>query len=185
MRLYALCDADILFQKGVSLATFTERVKANGGEILQYRNKTGDIAQIKNDLIELRRLWDGFLIINDHYELAPYCDGIHIGQEDLKKIDSDPDRAIQILKSAIGEDKLIGLSTHNREEIAVANKLDLNYIGLGAYRATSTKSDAKVLGEQLDEMAKDSMHPVAAIGGVKREDRFNHVTYHVIGSGLL
>lgn len=185
MRLYALCDTDTLSQKGVDLASFVQKVKSNNGEILQYRNKFGDIAQIKKDLIMLRHLWDGFLIINDHYELAPYCDGIHIGQEDLAKIDPDPERAIKILKLAIGEDKIIGLSTHNRDEIAVANTLDLNYIGLGAYRATSTKSDAKVLGEQLDQMAKESLYPVAAIGGVKLEDQFQHVTYHVVGSGLL
>lgn len=185
MRLYALCDADTLTERGVDFASFIEKVKANGGEVVQYRNKAGDIAQVKYDLIELRRLWDGFLIINDHYELAPYCDGIHIGQEDLAKIDSDPERAVKILKLSIGEDKIIGLSTHNRDEIMAANMLDLNYIGLGAYRATSTKSDAKVLGEQLDEIAKSSKHPVAAIGGVTMEDQFEHVTYHVIGSGLL
>lgn len=185
MRLYALCDADTLSQKGVDLASFVEKAKSHHGEILQYRNKFGDIAQIKNDLIMLRRLWDGFLIINDHYELAQFCDGIHVGQEDLAKIDTDPVRAVRILKLAIGEDKIIGLSTHNRQEVMIANTLDLNYIGLGAYRATSTKSDAKVLGLELDDIAKDSLHPVAAIGGVKPEDQFKHVTYHVIGSGLL
>lgn len=185
MRLYALCDADALSQKGVDFASFIEKAKSHSGEILQYRNKFGDIAQIKNDLITLRHLWDGFLIINDHYELAPFCDGIHVGQEDLAKIDPDPVRAVTILKLAIGEDKIIGLSTHNRKEVMIANTLDLNYIGLGAYRATQTKSDAKVLGLELDEIAKDSLHPVAAIGGVKLEDQFNHVTYHVIGSGLL
>lgn len=86
---------------------------------------------------------------------------------------------------AIGEDKIIGLSTHNADEIAIANELDLNYIGLGAYRASSTKSEAKVLGDKLDEIAAHSTHPVAAIGGVKLDDVFQYVTYKVIGSGLL
>lgn len=185
MRLYALCDMDTLRIGGVDLGTFVSQAKKYGGEILQYRNKHADIATIKADLILLRQLWDGFLIINDHYELAPFCDGIHIGQEDLITIDSDPERAIKILKLAIGEDKIIGLSTHNADEIDIANTLDLNYIGLGAYRATVTKSDARVLGEQLDTIASHSKHPVAAIGGVKLDDRFQYVTYHVIGSGLL
>lgn len=185
MRLYALCDADTLRSRGVELSSFVDRVKARNGEILQYRNKHGDVAQIKNDLILLRRLWDGFLIINDHYELAPFCDGVHLGQEDLIRIDANPARAVKILKMAIGEDKIIGLSTHNREEISVANTLDLNYIGLGALRATSTKSDAKVLGDELDLLAKLSKHPVAAIGGVRLDDTFKYVTYHVIGSGML
>ncbi|MCK9372676.1 MAG: thiamine phosphate synthase [Sulfuricurvum sp.] len=185
MRLYALCDADTLRSRGVDLPAFVDRVKGRNGEILQYRNKHGDITQIKNDLILLRRLWDGFLVINDHYELVPFCDGVHLGQEDLIRIDPNPERAIKMLKMAIGEEKIIGLSTHNREEISAANTLDLNYIGLGAYRATSTKSDAKVLGEELDSLAKMSKHPVAAIGGVRLNDTFKYVTYHVIGSGLL
>jgi thiamine-phosphate pyrophosphorylase len=169
----------------VDILTFASRAKALGAVVLQYRNKNADVATIKTDLIVLRKMWEGFLIINDHYELAQFCDGVHIGQEDLYMIDSDPIRAIKILKLAIGEDKLIGLSTHNAQEIEIANTLDLNYIGLGAYRATSTKSDAKVLGEDLDAIAVNSKHPVAAIGGVKLDDIFQHITYRVVGSGLL
>ncbi len=185
MQLYALCDADMLRDRGVDLLTFAIRAKSLGASVLQYRNKHADIATVKTDLIALRKVWEGFLIINDHYELASFCDGVHIGQEDLYAIDADPSRAIKVLKMAIGEDKLIGLSTHNSTEIEIANTLDLNYIGLGAYRATSTKSEAKVLGDKLDEIAALSKHPVAAIGGVKLDDSFNHVTYQVIGSGLL
>jgi thiamine-phosphate pyrophosphorylase len=185
MQLYALCDIETLRKSGVEILTFASRAKALGAEVLQYRNKHSDVAMIKADLIALRKIWEGFLIINDHYELAQFCDGVHIGQEDLYLIDSDPIRAIKILKLAIGEDKLIGLSTHNVQEIEIANTLDVNYIGLGAYRVTSTKSDAKVLGEELDSLASHSKHPVAAIGGVKLDDTFNHVTYHVIASGLL
>jgi len=185
MHLYALCDAEMIHSRGVDLLAFAMRAKALGAEVLQYRNKHADIATLKTDLIALRRVWESFLVINDHYELAQFCDGVHIGQEDLYAIDADPVRAIKILKMTIGEDKIIGLSTHNSDEIEIANALDLNYIGLGAYRATSTKSEAKVLGDKLDEIAALSKHPVAAIGGVKLEDRFQHITYHVIGSGLL
>ncbi|MDD2828950.1 MAG: thiamine phosphate synthase [Sulfuricurvum sp.] len=185
MRLYALCDRDALRSREVDLENFVEIVKKHNGEIIQYRNKHDDIAAIKNDLITLRALWDGFLIINDYYELIPFCDGVHIGQEDLYAIDTNPLRAITILKTVIGNDKIIGLSTHNLKEIEIANALDINYIGLGAYRATVTKSEAKVLGESLDELASHSKHPVGAIGGVNMDDIFKHVTYHVIGSGLL
>lgn len=185
MQLYALCDIDTLRQKGMDILSFAKQAKLLGAQVLQYRNKYADIATIKSDLIALRQVWEGFLIVNDHYELAQFCDGVHIGQEDLYAIDPDPSRAIKILKMAIGEDKIIGLSTHNIEEITIANHLNINYIGLGAYRATSTKSDAKVLGKHLDEIASHSKHPVAAIGGVKLDDQFQHVHYRVIGSGLL
>lgn len=185
MRLYALCDRDVLRSRDISFEQYIQQVKSFNGEIVQYRNKHDDIATIKSDLIQLRQLWDGFLIINDHYELASYCDGVHIGQDDLYAIDGDPVRALEILKLAIGNDKIVGLSTHNREEIAIANRLDLHYIGLGAYRSTSTKKEAGVLGDSLDRLAKESRHPVAAIGGIKTDDIFEFVTYHVIGSGLL
>lgn len=185
MQLYALCDAEMLRASGVDLLFFAQRAKSLGADILQYRNKQSDIATVKSDLIALRQVWDGFLLINDHYELAPFCDGVHIGQEDLYAIDPDPVRAVKILKMTIGGDKIIGLSTHNAREIEIANALDVSYVGLGAYRATSTKSDAQVLGERLDEIAALSTHPVAAIGGVKLNDTFSHVAYKVMGSGLI
>ena len=62
--------------------------------------------------------------------------------------------------------------------------MDLNYIGLGAFKQTSTKNVTNILGENLDKLASFSRHKVAAIGGVKLEDIFENVTYHVIGSGL-
>jgi len=64
--------------------------------------------------------------------------------------------------------------------------MDLNYIGLGAYRDTNTKKDISgVLGDKLDSIAAKSKHFVGAIGGVKLDDKFSHVRYNVIGSGLI
>ncbi len=185
MRLYALCDEDLLRKYGKTPAEFVETAKSKNAEIIQYRNKNGDKEFIKKRLIELRKLYDGFLIVNDKYELTPFCDGVHLGQEDLKAIDPDKQKALALLKETIGSDKIIGISTHNEEEVLEANDLDVNYIGLGAYRNTSTKKDVTtVLGEKLDEIAALSTHFVAAIGGVRESDHFKHVTYHVIGSGL-
>lgn len=186
MRLYALCDQDLLDRHNLSLKQYIEICHHHKPEIIQYRNKSGDLAAIKKALIELRQLYDGYLIINDAYELIEYCDGVHVGQEDLHAIDSDPARAVEVLRNIIGSDKLLGLSTHNETEIVEANALDLNYIGLGAYRGTTTKDDVTThLGDSLDTLASHSKHPVAAIGGVRLDDEFLHVTYHVIGSGLL
>jgi thiamine-phosphate pyrophosphorylase len=97
---------------------------------------------------------------------------------------ADPKEAIAVLRSLIGNDKIIGLSTHNLQEIKKANFLEINYIGLGAYRETSTKDVNTFLGDSLDELASYSKHPVAAIGGVKFSDMFDHVKYRVIGSAL-
>jgi len=186
MKLYALCDQDMLDARGVSLEEFISIAKSKNAEIIQYRNKNADITFIKQQLIQIRKIYDGFLIVNDAYELVEFCDGVHVGQEDLKNIDEDIHKAVKILRSVVTNDKILGISTHNEEEVLQANEMDLNYIGLGAYRDTSTKVDVStVLGEELDLIAAKSKHLVAAIGGVKLNDSFSNVTYHVIGSGLL
>ena len=185
MRLCALCDQELLDSKKISLEEFISIAKSNSAEIIQYRNKVADIAFIKKQLIKIRNSFDGFLIINDAYELVEFCDGIHLGQTDLLKIDSDIFQAVKILRSVIGKDKILGISTHNEEEVLKANEMDLNYIGLGAYKTSSTKDVSSVLGDKLDKIASKSKHPVGAIGGVKKGDLFQNVTYHVIGSGLI
>lgn len=186
MRLYALCDQDMLDSRGVSVEDFVALAISHNAEIIQYRNKNGDVAFMKQQLIKIRKLYAGFLIINDAYELVEFCDGVHLGQEDLEKIDHNRVKAVKILRSVIGQDKILGLSTHNEEEVLEANLLELNYIGLGALRETTTKSDIhRVLGSKLDDIAKLSTHYVAAIGGVRFDDEFRNVTYHVIGSALL
>lgn len=186
MRLYALCDQDMLDTRGISLEEYITIAKDHGAEIIQYRNKHADISFIKQQLITIRKMYDGFLIINDKYELIEYCDGVHLGQEDLRNIDKNILKAVKIIRSVIGIEKILGISTHNKEEVLQANKMDLNYIGLGAYRETNTKKDlSHILGERLDHIAAESKHYVAAIGGVKKSDTFQNVTYHVMGSGLL
>ncbi|MDQ7046031.1 MAG: thiamine phosphate synthase [Sulfurimonas sp.] len=185
MRLYALCDQELLDTRGLSLEDFVKKAKDNNAEIIQYRNKSADTAFIKIQLIKIRKIFDGFLIVNDAYELIEFCDGVHLGQEDLIKIDKDIFTAVKIIRKVISSDKILGISTHNEEEVLQANEMDLNYIGLGAYRNTQTKDVPKILGSSLDLIAAKSKHFVGAIGSVKMDDEFQNVTYHVIGSGLL
>jgi len=185
MRLYALCDQSLLDDRGLSLEEFVEIAKDNNAEIIQYRNKTADVAFIKTQLIKIRKIYNGFLIVNDSYELIEFCDGVHLGQEDLHSIDNDIFKAVSIIRSVIGKDKILGISTHNEKEVLEANEMDLNYIGLGAYKDTSTKDVPNTLGSSLDTIAAKSKHFIGAIGGVKPTDKFQNVTYHVIGSGLL
>ncbi len=186
MNLYALCDQDMLDRNHLSLEEYISLAKSHNAKIIQYRNKSADIAFIKQQLIQIRKLYDGFLIINDAYELVEFCDGVHVGQGDLNSIDPDPLKAVKVLRSVVSSDKILGISTHNEEEVLQANQMDLNYIGLGAYRATTTKSDVEsYLGDELDKIASKSKHLVAAIGGVRIDDKFQNVSYHVIGSGLL
>lgn len=186
MQLYALCDQELLDSRSLSVEEFVQLANKNNATILQYRNKTSDITFIKKQLIVIRKLFDGFLIVNDKYELIEFCDGVHLGQGDLKEIDSDIFKAVKIIRNVINKDKILGISTHNEEEVLQANEMDLNYIGLGAFRNTSTKKDISgVLGNKVNSIASKSKHYVGVIGGVKLDDKFDNITYKVIGSGLI
>lgn len=185
MKIYALCDKDLLEKYGVSLERFVEVCKECDVKIIQYRDKNSSFEEKKENLIKLRSQWNGVLIINDTLNLAKFCDGVHIGQEDLTAIDVDFHIAIKKIKSLIGEEKIIGLSTHNAKEVLVANNLDINYIGLGAYRTTQTKNVDNILGDTLDKIAALSKHDVAAIGGVNFSDSFENVSYLVIATTLV
>jgi len=183
--IYALVDKETLLQKGVSLQSHMQHLSTFPNiPILQYRNKFASLNEKKEDLLLIRHYYDGKLIINDSIELIEYADGLHVGQEDLSEYSDDLQEAVRLIRDKIG-DKLLGLSTHDKAEILEANTLELDYIGLGAYRATSTKSEANVGGKTLLEAAKHSKHPVGIIGGVRLDDEFEApVVYKVIGSGL-
>lgn len=182
--IYALVDQETLQKKGFSLQDLLLRINLLPVPILQYRNKLGSLAEKQRVLEEIRKHYFGKLIINDAIELIEYADGLHLGQEDIQGYGEGQGEAVAMIREKIG-DKILGLSTHNRTEIEEANRLDIDYIGLGAYRSTGTKRDAKVIGSSLLEIAKLSKHPVAIIGGVRLEDKFEApIDYQVIGSGL-
>jgi len=185
MKLYALCDKELLDSKNISISEFIKIAIQNGAEIVQYRNKKNDSTSIKDELILIKNLFDGIVIINDNYNLVQYCDGVHLGQEDLFKIDNNIFDAVKTIRDKIGKEKLLGISTHNKKEVLEANSMQLDYIGLGAYRDTSTKNISNILGDEVENIASLSKHPVGVIGGVKMDDKFKNITYHVIGSGLL
>ena len=182
--IYALIDKKTLISKNVDLITLLKHISTLNAPMLQYRNKNGSLEEKKADLLTIREYYNGTLIINDSIGLIGYADGLHLGQEDIRAYSEDLQDAVKQVRQKIG-DKLLGLSTHDRVEIEEANNLDLDYIGLGAYRATSTKSEANIGGEALLEAAKHSKHPVGIIGGVRMDDVFEEpIVYKVIGSGL-
>ncbi len=185
MKLYALLDRTLLDRKGWTIERFVERAERLGAELLQYRDKEGDVSRVARALEVIGPRFAGRLIVNDHPELADLCDGVHLGQEDLARYGRTPEAAVAAVRQIVGEKRWIGLSTHNEAEIERANDLAIDYIGLGACRGTATKKEAHVLGcEAVARLAALSRHPVAAIGGVRLDDEIPHVTWGVVGSAL-
>ena len=214
MAIYALLDWDTLKKYNISVRDFCKTAKGLKAKILQYRDKNSSIEEKYERVLEIKKYWKKTLIINDTVELLPYCNGIHIGQEDLDKLSQKFNlskydviqklRTGELSKWKMENEKwkinkknkinnsllsivhcpfIVGLSTHNREEIAEANKLPLDYIGLGAYRATSTKNTSNILGDKIIDLIKFSNHPVAVIGGVKIYDKIPS-KFKVIGSDI-
>jgi len=177
MKIYALLDYETLVKKEWSIEKFISTCRALHVEMIQYRDKKGDRQRKTENLQKIKSLCDITLLINDDVDLVEFCDGVHVGQEDLKKT------SIKEIRQVIGR-KVLGISTHNKDEILEANSLDIDYIGLGAYRATKTKDDASVLKESLSDLARLSFKPVGVIGGVKVDDEIDGVTYAVVGSDL-
>ncbi len=203
MALYALLDFDTLQKYNISIKDFCKTSKGLKAKILQYRDKNSSLEEKLKRIKEIRKYWKKTLIVNDTLELLPFADGIHIGQEDLQqycqKFNLTPfdfitklrngdytlnttHSALNIQNSAL-KTKIVGLSTHNKEEIIKANKLPLNYIGLGAYRPTTTKETSNILGQKIIELIKYSYHPVAIIGGVKIYDKIP-AKFKVVGSDI-
>ncbi|MCP4969799.1 MAG: thiamine phosphate synthase [Arcobacter sp.] len=181
--LYALCDYGIILKKDIFLSTFVKTVKKYDTKIVQYRDKiNSNDTQIEN-LKYLKKHLDIPIIINDRIELINYADGIHLGQEDFLKINKNKELALKIIRKKIGN-KLLGMSTHNETEILEANRLDLDMIGLGAYKSTSTKDVNDILGSKISYLAKISNHPVCAIGGVNIKDKIDNITFNTVGSAL-
>jgi len=175
-----------LQKQNINLQEYIQFLNSLDIPIAQYRNKE-KLGNLKDDLKLIKSNFNGKVIVNDYIDFIDFADGLHIGQEDLQKINSNPLLAIAKIREKIGS-KILGLSTHNIAEIKEANSLEIDYIGLGAYRSTNTKEVNSIGGKELLEIAKISKHKVALIGGVMLKDNFENnpqITYKVIGSNLV
>ncbi|WP_419770458.1 MAG: thiamine phosphate synthase [Candidatus Marinarcus sp.] len=182
--IYALCDYETLLKKNITLEEFVTLCQKLNVTLIQYRDKISDASFQIEQLNYLTSHTNIPIIINDKIELIEHAHGLHLGQEDLEKFyKNDKKVAIQLIRKKI-KDKILGLSTHNEIEILQANEWALDYIGLGAYKTTTTKDVSTVLGEKISYLAKISKHPVCAIGGVSIEDKIKNIAFNVIGSGL-
>ncbi len=103
-------------------------------------------------------------IVNDRADMARLLvTGLHIGQDDLGPADA---------RRLMGETGLIGFSTHNAHQLAVAAREPVDYVALGPIYSTSSKSnpDPVVGVENLRKWRHLAPQPLVAIGGITREN---------------
>jgi thiamine-phosphate pyrophosphorylase len=157
-RLYAIADAS--FGDPVALA---KQLFAGGVRLLQVRNKKGASRELLQQVERILSMApaDAHVLVNDRVDVALLAGaaGVHLGQTDLA-----PASARQIL----GPNRLIGFSTHNLDQALEADKLPVDYIGVGPVFWTSSKENPDpVLGlERLAEICRAVRKPVVAIGGI-------------------
>ena len=181
--LYVLCDWETLIKKNYTLDKFIENCKNKDVKLVQYRDKISSLETQRENILYLKSKLNIPIMINDKIELIDISDGLHLGQEDFLKIHKEKEIAIKLIRAKI-KDKLLGLSTHNEMEILEANNLNLDMIGLGAYKNRRVIITAFARHPILSYLAKISKHPVCAIGGVKCDDKIDNIKFNVVGSAF-
>jgi thiamine-phosphate pyrophosphorylase len=165
-RLYPIVDEGLLEVHGVALGRVAEDLKAAGAQLLQYRNKVGEPDSILRFAAVVWEVFAGTacrLIMNDRADLAVLAGfgGVHVGQGDLSPEDA---------RRVVGVERWVGVSTHNDEQVRVANETSADYIAVGPVFATWTKVDAEpVIGMEGVRRARAlTKKPIVAIGGITR-----------------
>lgn len=159
--LYAIVDAS--FPDPAKIAA---SLLDGGARIVQFRAKelsAGEFLRLGREVEVECRKHGALFIINDRIDVAMLigADGVHLGQDDIP---------IYEARKILGNDKLIGISTHNLAEGLAATKGGADYVGFGPIFKTGTKKDAQsVKGlEGLKEVRRDLSIPIVAIGGINK-----------------
>ena len=150
--------------KGRGLFELARAVLDGGAGILQIREKSlpsGELFREVERVLACAADRRALVIVNDRVDIAKAsgADGVHLGREDLP-----PAAARDIL----GEEKIIGLSTHSLEEFEAALSEPVDYVAIGPVFHTTTGGKRRPpLGTGvLEKCAERATKPVVAIGGI-------------------
>lgn len=162
------CKADIAV---AAYLPFIAECLASGVTSIQLREKQLIGEELISFAIALQELTHHFsipLIINDHIDVALHieADGVHLGQDDCD---------VMTARRLLGPDKIIGLSVDNIEQVAAADVLPVNYLGVGAIFDTNSKTDVKrVWGcDGLLEARRMTSKDIIALGGINENNVSN------------
>ncbi|GLF86753.1 MULTISPECIES: thiamine phosphate synthase [Bacillus] len=140
-------------QGGITMFQFREK----GEKALQGEEKK----QLARQIQALCQEANVPFIVNDDVQLAIDldADGVHVGQEDTNA---------KGVRERIGN-KILGVSTHNLDEVKQAMKDGADYVGMGPVYPTETKKDTRsVQGVSLiTEVRRHGLQiPIVGIGGI-------------------
>jgi thiamine-phosphate pyrophosphorylase len=162
-KLYPITDMRL---SGLAHAAQIARLCDGGARFVQLREKhlaPREFYREAQAALAVARERGAQLIINDRADiaLALQADGVHLGQDDL-----DPAAARRLL----GENFIVGYSTHSIAQAIEAARLPVDYIAIGPIFATQTKENPDpIVGLEGLRRVRDSIDssiPLVAIGGI-------------------
>jgi len=152
-RLYLVADA--------SAAAWLDAALRGGVDVVQLRAKDAGDDEILAAAEQFRAACDehgALFVLNDRPDLVAgaRADGVHVGQDDTP---------VPEARALVGDDRIVGLSTHSPAQIDEAAGVD--YIGVGPVHATPTKPGRPAVGLDLVRYAAAHARvPWFAIGGI-------------------
>lgn len=162
--LYVLLDTR--HNEGEFVQTVRSLVKS-GVDLIQLRDKKADERTLLKRGRILREETEGsptLFIMNDRPDIAKLtrADGVHVGQEEI---------SVRDVRNLLGNEMLIGLSTHSLQQAQKAVLDGANYIGVGPTFPSSTKDFSRFPGPELLKLIAENIRiPAFAIGGITPEN---------------
>lgn len=164
LRLYVLISSNIASMPVINAAKLAIE---GGADAIQMREKNLDddtFLTMAEELRELTLRTGAVFIVNDRPIIAKKvdADGVHIGQYDV---------SVHEARNILGEEKIIGISTHRIEQARKAVSDGADYISAGPVYSTKTKPHEPVVGlEYIGEVAREIEIPFFAIGSITLEN---------------
>ena len=162
-RLYPILDIDLCRERHLEPLAVLAAFLSGGARLIQLRDKTpstGERLALADAVIARAHAAGAQIIINDRPDIARLsgADGVHVGQDDLSVSDA---------RRIVGDDAIVGVSTHDEAQIDAAVRTTATYIAVGPIYGTATKDTGYTArGLDLVRRAAASGRPVVAIGGI-------------------
>ena len=156
-----------------SIAEEVKMVIDGGCRWVQLRMKDVSDEEVKSvaeQIIPMCQETDTLLVIDDRVELTMdlKVHGVHLGKNDMPAVDA---------REYLGAGAIIGVTANTAQDIITYKKVDVDYVGLGPFKYTTTKSNlSPIIGldgyrDIITEVRNAGVeHPIVAIGGITLED---------------
>lgn len=152
------------------LVEFADRALAAGVDMVQIRERDlppRALLILADALTKSARRYQASVLINDRADIAGCAGcGVHLTTRSL---------TVDVIRGAIAEQMLVGVSTHTIEEAMAAQHGRADFVVFGPVFETASKREyGEPVGiEALRQAAARLTIPVLALGGIK-DDNFRH-----------